>query len=995
MSRWFVLLSLLGSAFGPLGAKTTVFVGRPDAEDGHLFSVAENWTAGVPATGDSVVVSSTVARVVNDLPENTRFNRLDVKKNASVDFPSTLVGKPVTLTSYYLWNGCRSSLAVTGKGSFYLGGAGNGAADGPITTPSDCLLYIDNEKSIYLYAPLRVGGVFKSNSNSSYKNGNLYLCSTGNWFNASQVWYNKIYFRAPHAVDPEFVINWGNTNKENNRGVYDFGAYDQTANRITGTSTRTTGCQIRGSGVLTLKGTADALSPCLIENSLSVVWMPTGNYTQTFTNRAHTTTGSLTVSNGTMRLAKGGSFANVKKILVAEGATFDLATPTAGTLAALEDLVVDGTFRFAEGAASPFTPSKLHVTLGLDGKLEIPEGVTLDLPQLFVRGVYLKAGTYAAEDWIVGGGSVRVENEGVRSWRAPIAGAWADATKWEQGTVPATEPTTLTAEGANYDVAFDSGLLTPQSVTVGNASGFVTRLLLGAGTHLSAEAPSALTVADGGLVEIPRGTVAFTNGTTRLVTVSGTGEWRVSGGTNTIHTGEWGGFHVAKGGLLSVTAGVFRAKNVRLGYAPGLTISRGRIHVGGTGRVVSENGSGEFNPLGSGEVVLSGQANMYLAKAFAGPSQADAPLSIVVTNTASLTTESGLFFGDTATGGETTIDVHDGATVDFGWKCGIGLNRACRATLTLHPGATAIVHHYGATIGGLVVKKDSLVASPTGLVAVAGGRFTVEASYYGRNEFLGKNSYQGMLIASPDPTSTAFTGETRYSGELSVTAGGVYDQKKGYLSVGVGLGDGKVVVDQATALKSGGGEILFGACGGTGTLDVRGGASVSFAAPLFAGGFDPAALAIPRTWSDLDHATVASTGCVRVVDGTLAVDGPMTFGQKGTGELLVGEKGLVTADTLTLSNNVASRLSFVFGAGGAGAVRLSGPLVIAQGAALHVDASAYQGQRGFFRLVEASSVEGAFDPAKVEVTGLKGLTYRLDAKGLAVARAMGTYLLVR
>ncbi|MBR2982442.1 MAG: hypothetical protein IKC80_04340 [Kiritimatiellae bacterium] len=993
-----IILAFVSAALScvAFGAKTTCFTGRAGVEGGNLFSVAENWDNGLPAAGDTVVVSSTVKQVVNDFASGFKLKSLYLKKNETVDFAPELTGNPVVLAStLYLYDGAKNFLDVTADAdNFYLGRE-NGECYGRIEVNGNCLLYIGNGKTLKLYGPLRVEGTIRGNTNSTYQHGSLRLCSTGNYFKTAKIWYNNVYFDVPDAVEPEFVIDWGDTNNENNKGMYIFGSNNQTANRILGTLTRTTGCQISGSGVLSLNGTEDAISPCLIQDSLSVVWNPSGDYTQTFSNRAHTTSGSLTVSNGTMRLAAGGSFKNVSKLTIAEGAVFDLATTAAETFKSLKSARVDGTFRFAPGSSNPFASTELQVDIGRNGVLEIPQGVTLHLPRVFVRGVFPKSGVYdSSSGWISGGGEVEVLNASLSSWREPVSGKWSDASKWSDGAVPVSAPTYVTAQGTSYDVEFDASVFTPPEINIGNAEGFSSRLTVAGDATLPESAETVFNVAGGGVFEVQSGFVGLTNGDYRLASVSGGGVWRICGGTNEVMTKKWGGFEINAGGTLAVTAGLFRVKNTQYSYAPGCKLNDGRIVLSGTGSFRSVNESGEFNPFGSGRIEVKDDASLYVGRAFAGPTKSGSPLEISLTDRAMMDCNAGFFLGDTLSGGETLVTVSDEAYLNLGWKSGIGINRSCRVRLDIISGASVSVGGYGFSVGGLVTKKDSSGAFPTGVVNVVNGNLYGGGGYYGKTGFTSGHHYQGCLIGSPDPSTAEWNGQARYHGEMYVGNEGTYEQS-GYISLGVGCGDGLLAVDGGSVTAKGG-EVLVGACDGSGRIELCGGGEMSVGSSMHLGGFDVSGLSIPRTWTMLDHDNLASTGRVSVIDGTLAVSGGVTLGVRGTGILEVGSNGVVTASSLVLSNRTASVLSFSFGADGVGSIELDGPLTVASGAKLKIDASAYRGKRGRFRLLTAESVAGAFAAGDVELDGgdTDLTAYFLDGS-LFVRRHTGFSMIVR
>ena len=206
------------------------------------------------------------------------------------------------------------------------------------------------------------------------------------------------------------------------------------------------------------------------------------------------------------------------------------------------------------------------------------------------------------------------------------------------------------------------------------------------------------------------------------------------------------------------------------------------------------------------------------------------------------------------------------------------------------------------------------------------------------------------------------------------------------------------MVDGGTFTKPGDYEGLIGGAGGVGRFVVKGGSTAAFSGGLFAGGFNTNALTVARYWPYLDFSDTASTtatGLVRVVDGTLAVNGAMTFGARGMGVLEVGSNGVVTASSLTLSNNVASVLSFKFGENGVGSVVLSGALSVADGAKLEIDGTAYRGNRGKFRLLTAGTIEGAFAAENVEIQGDAGMTYSIEGGVLYALRPKGIRFIIR
>lgn len=980
-------------------AKTTTFIGQPGVADGDKFSVAANWDNGLPVAGDTLIVSSKVVSVVNDL-ENLSVRNLYLYKNIEADSSPTLSGNAVAIEGGGSLRPYKGSVVyndISCAGSLTLGGSGKGKLYGSVIVIGNLSVNVENDNHVYAYSPVKAGTL-----EGSWKNGFLHLCSTGNSFGTCKLWYAGLQIEVANAVAPEFVIDWGNSYHENTRGVYYFGAYDQTANRIVGPFRTTQGAeitsgrQINGTGTLTLNGTADAISPCLIENSLSIVWNPSGNFTQTFSNRVHTTTGSLIVSNGTMRLAAGGKFANVKKVVVADGATFDLATAASGTLAALTTLNVYGTFKFAEATANPFSASSLLVNIGANGKLYVPSGVTLSLPNVGVKGVYLAADTYESGcGWIEGGGSVVVANAAtISSWKAATSGNWNTGANWVDGNVPSANPTYITAQGANYDVAFDAATFAPPKVVVGNDADHTARLLVSGDTSLASDGSTAFEVTDGGVVEFASGLSSFTNTNTSatIATVSGSGVWRVSGGTNTMYFYNKG-LVLKNGGTLQVTAGCFQTQNTSATYNNPFGMENGNLEVSGTGSFRTVNSDGEFNPMGSGSITATDDARLYFGRAYAGPNVAGVPLCITLRNRASFSGNSSAFFGDTLTGGETYIKLYDNATWSFGWRGGVGINRSCLAQMDIYDSASVTCGGYGAYIGSVDHKgNNSAPCFPTGIVNVVGGTFNGRANYYGNGSMSSPEAFQGVLVGGIYQTNTNLKADYRLHGELNVFSGGTYSQNLGYLAIGMDKGDGYMRIAGGAATKSGGGEILVGACGGNGLLEVTDCGSVTISSPLYIGGVDPSGLEIPRTWTTIASSSTAATGIVRVTDGTLDVTKAITLGERGTGVLEVGSNGVVRATTMTLKNNVASKLSFKFGEDGIGSVTLTGALTVEPGAELELDFTDFKGSPRKFKLLQADSISGTFDKSKIRVVGATDML--CSVRGNAIYAIRDTGLLI-
>lgn len=980
-------------------AKTTTFIGQTGVVGGDKLSVAANWDNGLPVAGDTLIVSSVVVSVENDI-DGLSVKHLYLYKNVDAATAPTLSGNSIAIAgggNLCLFDGSVISNSISGAGNLVLYGSSGGKLYGSVTITGTFTLAIKNENHLYAYAPVTAGTI-----TGSYNNGYLHLCSTGNSFGTYDLWYAGLQLDIENAINADSVISWRNQQIEANRGRYFFNK-SQTIDRIEG-PLLSNGLKIYGAGVCTARGTANAITACLLDNSMSFVWNPVGDFTQTFTNRPHNTTGSLIVSNGTVCIEAGCSFARSKSVTVANGATLDVKTGVASAFAAAKTLTLDGTLKVASASGNPFPTTGVTASIGLNGRLELGAGVDLTIDTLYLAGTYPFAGSVFNSgncDWIEGSGSVTVGNATGRSyWKSAASGLWSDSSMW-QTVVPSTSPAFITADGPAYTVTFDATTLTPSSTTLGSA--FAGPATFSVAHDAVFGDAATLNVIHGGVYEQTAGYVAVSN-SSAASSVSDGGIWRVTGGTNDFRVASSGMFSVTSGGRVEVTGGRLTMTQRAHSYGCPLSFNGGVISVSGDGRFSVENSDGEFNPFGSGEIAVSGTGSIRVGRAFAGPKSADKPMYVSTRDGGTFSSTKGFFLGGTVAGGRTVLDLMGNGTAvnSFGWIAALGLNRSAYCEVNVYTGATVTAGYVGMHIGTVNTKKDSYDCFPTGVVNVAGGTLnaggdvtTSAGGFYGT---IVGGSYWPTYTVSNTTRPLAGNIDHFLRGELNVLAGGTYTQSKGYFAVGLGRASGDVMVDGGTFTKPGDYEGLIGGAGGVGRFVVKGGSTAAFSGGLFAGGFNTNALTVARYWPYLDFSDTASTtatGLVRVVDGTLAVNGAMTFGARGMGVLEVGSNGVVTASSLTLSNNVASVLSFKFGESGAGSVALSGALSIAPGAKLKIDASAYRGRKNRFRLLSAASVLGAFDSTDVEVVSADGrMTYALKSDGLYAVRPVGLTLIV-
>ena len=395
-------------------AKTTAWIGSGgDA----LWSTEGNWNNGLPAAGDAVIVSNLTASAItveNDLEDMT-FASLSLQGSAAV----TLRGNAITLTGNVAVGAAGSSIyndiTSTGGNITFINCSVTCDFYGTLThTTGNSTIICAKSNTLATYGeivatgrtitfrphgPIHCHAVVKASALSSTTSGNpqnyTYLYSSQNEI-AVYIQPNYGYYAS--AAENAFPANvelrmsgYG----ENNRSIVSLVGFNQTIDRLTGSVTK--GNHIRSSGTprLTLKATASSSTSASIENAITIVYYPEdGACTQTFANRASTTTGDLVVSNGTIALSGTATFKNVPRIVVADGATFDVGDTTSALtgLATLE--LGDGATFKAASATTPFSDAKLSISAASSSVIEIADGLDFSCVDFRVNGRYVKGGGY-------------------------------------------------------------------------------------------------------------------------------------------------------------------------------------------------------------------------------------------------------------------------------------------------------------------------------------------------------------------------------------------------------------------------------------------------------------------------------------------------------------------------------------------------------------------------------------------------------------------------
>lgn len=779
--------------------------------------------------------------------------------------------------------------------------------------------------------------------------------------------------------------------------------------------------------ILTLNGTADGTSPIKLDNYMNLVWNPTNDYTQTFSNRTHTLSGSIQVNRGTVRLVGTTSFANVPTITLADRAAFSNESTVASSLAGLKTLTLGDNAIFSLAASAATTPitGLTRVTLGTGAKLAIPADCALTASVLLADGVYPVAGTYTGADdvagatkvdWIEGAGTITVANANVTSWKTAASGNWDDAANWSGGVPTADMVTYVGAHGSDYVITLSSSSVWPKDLTaktpnatfrvptgaevIYNGSGKTSALKLQNGARL---------LVDGGLCSFTNYTGTFTvegtaAATSRVEVAGGTFLYRRAGSTNGANL-----MTVNPYGEVRLTGGAFYDVKNDSSYA-GVKYAGGRlVATGGTYHPpIAPDSSQRIALFDEGDVDFSGTAVM------SGGDGSTITLNPAAGKTARLVFRDAAQKGVTGSlrmgdggGGKSIVTFASSATHEaFIYSTYVGRGFG-EAELNVSAGVLPI-RARGIMVGGDENRQAS--TGVKGVLNLSGGVMTYlnqDISGWTGNWPLGLGiGYGGVTtVASGRP----------YVGEMNLT-GGAFTNAFGHTLVGVGYGKGTWTQTDGTYVnlyRSAGtwGCGMIGALGGEGALTMSGG-TFDFASRMYVGGGRTNDLVKGQLYAaaGLPADSHSAEGSLTFSGGDMIFRENLVIGSNGTGTLArVGSvgtfdvKGVLDLATQDLGGGATSQAKLVctLDAEGLGAIKATSAM-LRDGTEVTVDFTAYQGGRRRFKLIDTAALTADLSQLKVTYKDDSGRHLEKNArlilseKGLyATFAPLGTAVIVR
>ena len=931
----------------------------------------------------------------------------------------------------------------------------------PVT--AECLYLQQSANSFHFYASITTTTYTSSASYGDSGAGWAYFyvpMKNGNYFNSA---FRKFGCKAANVLDPDAELRWEGYpttglvdmmgfDQTVNRlgGTYAYVTskttkYPADSARVLTSST--------GPATLTMRATESDTTPAIVTGSVTLKYAPTSSdCVQTFSHRTNTTDGAILVMDGTVKIADGTIFRNVPMIYVGPTATLEIDADNGienpfPALRALE--VADGgKVKIPDGVA-------LTAARVVYGTTRMPDGVACTSATGWIEGdgsltpsvaafasptvwVTLSGDWNTAANWSAG-----VPTISLPSQIYGLAGTETTVTV-SSDTAPSTNLTVRADEGS---VKLCVNALLPFSdawISFGKG----TTVEVGDGGHIdydgtlygSSNTREFVTVADGASVTVKNGgKMSFTDIPGRILV----------GG----NTGTEGSLNIEAGGEVDVlqgqTSAVVRVNSGGTLDLKGLLTLNRRFG----------NKSSQLFSLYGGDLTASGNGEFRVKKGPDGTTGSHIYMTggnvrfkddakITYPNGSSWNSE--LFFGSTSDAtypmcAEFTDNACVSGFVGHVTVCGnsvldmssarYGFFRKGDASfydLTVgsrnsdskfyYGGAGFSISYYGFFIGhntntanepgrGEVVLMNGARVDDSASAACT--RSAVSSGSVPLKQFYG--TLVGLWLNAPTAVSSTDRpqkGELRLKGAATKHTTGY-----GHFIVGAGCAEGRYVQEDGTNLvvtstASGNNDgfiayatnsvMVVGMLGGLGECIVSNGYFKSNVR-TFIGGcytneyFDGAYFSYGTSKRTVSFRN--AEGYLRVAGGKVECVKPVFVGSDGSGTIEIGRSGTFVADTVVLSNQTASTLKFKFGPDGVGTASVK-KLVIAPGAKLEIDASAYEGLRSHFSILAADDIEGAFGGQDIEVCGdMAGRPVTVvtlpDGKGFKVVLVRGTRIMLR
>ena len=938
--------------------------------------------------------------------------------------------------------------------------SGNGATinfTGAISVPDHYLTFIgeNNKSTMNFYGPIEATSV--RNACAFFTSGcpdrsfqNKGFGTSSHYFHAE----NKIkvvspsnaafYPRHPRAFTEETTLTdaWWRNESYHHTSSIDFGGFSMTVRSIQlldmkdFTITEKGGQGVLRSGTaatLTVVGGDTYASDAYLQGKLSLDWNPPDDdSTLILSNRAHTTSGKLTVSRGEVdAVGATAAFKSLTAIEIKAGARFVLDTAVADALAAVQQVDIAAGGRLViTGASNPFSGKTACVNILGDGALELGDGVTAKFAIVRVNGTAVGDTTYTkgTATWLKGDGAVTVDSSvlSVNVWKHASDGTWGDAARWTRGVPTSGQAVLVDAAGGDYAVSVEAATAPVGGLDVRNAGAGTAEIALKAG--LTVQEAKPLDIGSGGRVDVQaNGLLTLDAGTddskysgAKRVTIHDGGELLVSGGT--VAASGRGHVSVEKGGKLTMTAGSLvndqsQLPNPRIG--PVTVEEGGLMSLTGEAELLFSTKGWQADAL----LVKQGGTLDVAGHAVVGPMDGTSSISVFGDGTVRFReyatfgrdAQNGVggwgYLFSAGSGGPTgCVEFLDHAKIyDIGASFKIdrgAVSRVARLELKsdaehlfnacvwvgmgdgrgewLMTDGLATIGSNGLHVPGAYERQNVLAPKPSqGEVWLRGGTIKVNARNYSNGEF------HGVMIGNNSVATTNAQGQTvehDYDGRFHLEGGVLNLADSSALIVGIGTPNAKglfeqtggTLVDSVDNVQA---PVVVGMGGGTGTWMMSGG-EATLAGSLHVGGLTltemgrttpvtkPGAATQSARFYCGDRYPNRAEGLLSVVGGTLTVAKNLVLSADGTGTLELGANGKLV---------------------------VNGALDARAGSKLVIDVTGYAGKSK--TLASFKTVATAFADGNIETVGLDtlpaGSRLEISTNRIRIHSGNGSLLLVR
>ncbi len=295
--------------------------------------------------------------------------------------------------------------------------------------------------------------------------GKVYLSSPENEVGEWRIGNERVYCTAENVLSGG-MLDWDShgNNPVDGRSILDLQGFKQTVSCIFSPVPNSSWDQVftkygnylcvksTPPATLTITGRSEpAQTYTTIRDAVSLVLDASEfpDFEQSFMLHPNTMTGTITVKNGTLRLAETARFAKATALTIEKGGTFKCeSTATSAALAGVKTLKIAGTFDASSATVNPFAEE-------LD-EIELVAGAVVKLPAVsIIRSKRVKIG----DKTYTGGCLVTVDGMTLEDVAIEITGTATTTATWTDGAADG-----LLATAGNWDGAIDLGLGTARAV---------------------------------------------------------------------------------------------------------------------------------------------------------------------------------------------------------------------------------------------------------------------------------------------------------------------------------------------------------------------------------------------------------------------------------------------------------------------------------------------------------------------------------------------------